>query len=124
MEVTISRDELDFQLVPFKYQDAIIFATKIDNFTGLWGIKRNALFFIDFTFLEESFDIELPSSIEENNTLYITIIWTFHRWLMTPNAKVQMPDGMDIKKKTISKQLFKIIKHYEKELDILEKKYG
>ena len=125
MKVNISRDELEFQLVPFKYNNAIIFATELKGFRGLFGAERNEIFFISEDFLDSELEIELPDTIEDNTTMYATITWLIQRILMTPNFKIKWPEEKNpIKAKEVLKYLYKIIKGYEDGLSKLEKNHG
>lgn len=64
-KIKVKKENIDSILLPFKYNEGIIFAKTLGNLNGLYGINKSSLFFISDENLPDLIDLEISDNIEE-----------------------------------------------------------
>ncbi len=80
-------------LLPFKYEDAMIYSKHLGNVPGFYGYRGDALFFKPLTELSDAIDIESPESVEELHEFISSIDYIIQRLSM--NNEVYIPEHLE-----------------------------
>ncbi len=112
LEITVAREELMHQLLPFKWNDSVILSLELNKRPGLFGVKNNMLFFISYEKLDVEVNLEVPKTIEEIEGLFLIGEWVLYRAMMTPKMNVQLDTDIFFNKGDILKPLQKFVKNY------------
>ena len=116
--VDIKKEDYKQMMFPLKYKNAIIFANTFNNVSGLYGISENSLFFIREENLEDTFQVEVPETIEE--LAECTKVIEFAVQKIAINGMVEVPESDLSDQKSKLKPFVDFMTGYEKGLQLIE----
>jgi len=64
-KIEVQTEDITSLLLPFKYENALIFSTTLNGVLGFYGVTKTSLIFIDSKNLNDAITIEVPDTIEE-----------------------------------------------------------
>lgn len=118
-KITVSKTEISFLFIPFKYKDTLIIATSFEGVPGLYGVKKEALVFMNTDILDDTFIIEVPDNIEELANITQAMEFIVQQQAVNKDAKILGFDG-EINHVSKLKPFVKFMTNYEKGLQYIE----
>lgn len=119
IKTTIRTEDFKELLLPFKYNDVLIYAKELGNTSGLYGYKDDGLFFMPLAEIKGSFEIDSPESVDELHEFMTSLDYIIQRISMNNNVVLDgHMQAMDMK--TILEPFVRFSRSFEKNMHILE----
>jgi len=120
--ISISKEEIFSNLLPFKYNGALIYATSImvgdEIKDGIYGFGKNVVYFIEYENLPDIMSIEIPSSADELQEILTATEYIIQKICM--NYQVHISDNTVLTVEEALYPFLRFIKNYEKNIDMIK----
>lgn len=119
VNTTVKKEDFSEILLPFKYEDVLIYSKTFGITPGLYGYKNDSLFFAPLDILPDTFDIESPESVEELQEFMTSLDYIVQRVSMNP--KITLVGHLkDSDPKIVLEPFVTFSTSFEKNMHILE----